>query len=179
MSSVRRIRNILSAIFLLLFAAILMIVSSESFPIIQIIISVTLYIYAFRLLWYYFSMARHMVGGKSILYQGIIVLDFALFASSLITSSALFIVAYLLGIYAFSGAIDILRALEAKRYEGYWKLKLISGIIEVVCSVSLMIFGIFVRSHTFLVYGYCISLGYSAVVRITAAFRKTAIVYIQ
>ncbi len=121
-----------------------------------------------------------MVGGKTFLYQSIIVLDFALFTFSLIRISTVWIMIYLMGIFAFSGAIDILRALEAKKNGApSWKLKFISGCISVAATIALFIIGIIFREQTILVYGYCINLGYAAVMRFVNAFRRTAIVYIQ
>ena len=116
MSSVQRIGNIVLAVLILLFALILITIPEEGLPIIILILATTLVVRGFRLLWYYFSMARHMVGGKSTLYRAIIILDLGIFTSSLASMSSYAILLYLVGIYAFSGIIDILRAFEAKRF---------------------------------------------------------------
>lgn len=175
-----RIKNILIGVFVLLFALMMALAPKEAYPLIAALISMSLLIYGFRMLWFYFRMARHMVGGKSILYQAAIVLDLSLFTSAVISMSSVYIMLYLLGIYAFSGAIGILRALEAKRYGApSWQFKLASGIISVLFAAALAIVGVIVGNTAILVYGYCLSLAYSAVIRIVTAFRRTAIVYIQ
>ena len=144
-----------------------------------LILSLSLVVYGIRLTWYYFRMARHMVGGKMLLCQGILVLDIGLFSSSVITQSRVYVLGYLLVIYAFSGGIDILRALEAKRYGApAWKWKLISGCITIAAAVTIGVAGFCFGSVDFVVYGYCASLFYTAVTRLVTAFRKTAIVYI-
>ncbi len=86
---------------------------------------------------------------------------------------------YLLAVFAFSGGIDILRALEAKRYGApSWKLKLISGCVTIAAAAAIGIAGFCFGSPELAVYGYCVSLLYLAVVRLIAAFRKTAVIYI-
>lgn len=71
-----------------------------------------------RYLIYYFKTGRFVVGGKMILYIGIISLDFGLFTLSLSSSPVVIVVVYLIAFYAFAGLVDILRAFEAKKQEG-------------------------------------------------------------
>lgn len=138
-----------------------------------------MFVYGIRLLIYYFSMARHMVGGKSTLYQAIIVLDLGLFTGSMISMSDYIVTIYLLSIFAFSGVIDILRSLEAKKNGASWRMKFITGCISVIMALALVVTGLVLRNTTYLVYGYCFTLVYSGIMRIVASFRKTAMVYIQ
>ena len=122
-------------------------------------------------------MARHMVGGRIMLYLAVVVLDLGMFTMMLTNIPKIYIVLYLVVVYAFAGVVSILRALEAKRYQApMWKLSLISGIINVVIAILCIIF---MRSTNMIVYLYCVGLIYSAIVRIVTAFRETAIVYIQ
>lgn len=138
-----------------------------------------MFVYGIRLLIYYFSMARHMVGGKRTLYQAIIVLDLGLFTGSMISMSDYIVTIYLLSIFAFSGVIDILRSLEAKKNGASWRMKFITGCISVIMALALVVTGLVQRNTTYLVYGYCFTLVYSGIMRIVASFRKTAMVYIQ
>lgn len=179
MSHFQRIKNILIAVSLFLFAAALIIVPEEGYDLVAAIIGILLLIYGFRLLWYYFTMARHMVGGKSSLYHAIIVLDLGLFTGSLASMSSFVIVFYLFGIFAFAGFVDILRAFEVKRVGGAWRGRLITGCIGVLFAILMLVLGVILGDKTILVYGFCISLFYAGAVRIFNAFRKTAIVYIQ
>ena len=177
MSSGQRIKNILIGIAIILGALILIAFPEEGMIITAFILSLSLFIYGIKTLIYYVTMARHMVGGRIMLYLAVVVLDLGMFTMMLTNIPKIYIVLYLVVVYAFAGVVSILRALEAKRYQApMWKLSLISGIINVVIAILCIIF---MRSTNMIVYLYCVGLIYSAIVRIVTAFRKTAIVYIQ
>lgn len=180
MSSFQRIKSIALGILMILFALVMFLIPEEGYDTVTVLISLSLMLYGVKLLYFYFSMARHMIGGKIMLYQAIIVLDLSLFTMSMASMSSFTIIIYLLGIFGFAGAIDILRAFEAKS-NGYkhWKLKFLTGCICVVFVIIMAVLGLIFKNTAILVYGYCISLLYSGVVRIVTALRKTAMVYIQ
>ncbi len=180
MSYFQRVKNIIFGIILILFAVALIASPKQGYPIIAAVVSVLVLLYGFKLLIYYFRMARNMVGGKSILCQSIIVLDLALFSTSLVFMGEVVIIIYLLGIYAFTGVVDILRAFEAMKMKASnWKVKLITGLISVLFAVLIVVMGFVFRNMQIVVYGFCVSLFYYAVVKIVTAFKRTAIVYIQ
>ena len=177
MSSGQRIKNILIGIAIILGALILIAFPEEGMIITASILSLSLFIYGIKTLIYYVTMARHMVGGRIMLYLAVVVLDLGMFTMMLTNIPKIYIVLYLVVVYAFAGVVSILRALEAKRYQApMWKLSLISGIINVVIAILCIIF---MRSTNMIVYLYCAGLIYSAIVRIVTAFRETSIVYIQ
>ena len=177
MSSGQRIKNILIGVLIILGAIILIAFPEEGLIITASILSLSLFFYGVKTLIYYFTMARHMVGGRIMLYLSIIVLDFGMFTLMMTNIPKIYIALYLLAIYAFAGVIDILRALEAKKYQAStWKLSLISGIINIVVAILCVAF---LGSTRMIVYLYCAGLIYSAIIRIVTACRKTAIVYIQ
>ena len=122
-----------------------------------------------------------MVGGKSILFQAIIILDVALFTASISAmNSRLVVLIYLIGIYAFSGAIDVMRANEARQAgSAGWKFKFASGIGSLVFVVALILITFLSGNTDIFVYAYAVSLLYSATMRVISAFKRTAIVYIQ
>lgn len=179
MSFFKRIREIVISALMLLIAFQLIIFPKNSYLIVAIIISLSLYLYSFKQLWYYFTMARHMVGGKSILIRAVILIDAALLIDAMINVSSLAVVFYLLGVFAFAGGVDILRAVENKKMGASWKLKLIVGIINLSFAVTLLIVGLFFGNTMFLVYGYSISLIISALLRLITAFSKTSVAYFQ
>ena len=180
MNLFQRIKSFAAGIFYLLIALALALTPNSSLDSIYWIISIMMLLYGARLLWYYFSMARQMVGGKVILYQAIIVLDAALFTMSLASLEDYIVLIYLLGIYAFSGAIDILRAFEAKKNTSpVWKKKIIIGFAEAGFAVVLVVLAVILRNTDILVYGFAVSLASTAVLKIYDAVRETAIVYIQ
>ena len=75
MTSVQRVKKVLAGILMLVCCFALVVNPETGFYFVALILSVSLFLYAVRSLLYYFTMARHMVGGKSILFRGIIVLD--------------------------------------------------------------------------------------------------------
>ena len=177
MSGGQRIKNVLIGVLIILGAVILIIFPEEGIIITASILSLSLFVYGIKTLIYYITMTRHMVGGRIMLYLAVVVLDLGMFTMMLTNIPKMYIALYLVVVYAFSGAIDILRALEAKKYQApSWRLSLISGIISVVIAILCIVF---IGSTNMIVYLYSAGLIYSAIVRIVTAFRKTAIVYIQ
>ena len=141
-----------------------------------VILSLGLAVKAVRDIIFYFTMARHMVGGKMILFQGVIVLDFAMFTGSLTDVPRFYVLLYLIAIHAFSGAVELLRAMEARRtVDGPWKLKFSHGIINILLALACLVF---IRQAGTAIIIYSIGLLYSALIRIISAFRKTSFVLI-
>lgn len=177
MSGGQRIKNVLIGILIILGAVILIAFPEEGIIITASILSLSLFVYGIKTLIYYITMTRHMVGGRIMLYLAVVVLDLGMFTMMLTNIPKMYIALYLVVVYAFSGAIDILRALEAKKYQApSWRFSLISGIISVVIAILCIVF---IGSTNMIVYLYSAGLIYSAIARIITAFRKTAIVYIQ
>ena len=177
MSGGQRIKNVLIGILIILGAVILIAFPEEGIIITASILSLSLFVYGIKTLIYYITMTRHMVGGRIMLYLAVVVLDLGMFTMMLTNIPKMYIALYLVVVYAFSGAIDIMRALEAKKYQApSWRFSLISGIINVVIAILCIVF---IGSTNMIVYLYSAGLIYSAIVRIITAFRKTAIVYIQ
>ena len=176
MTRIQHLGAFLGGLLTLLCAAILLKLGGEGYGVIVAIISVTLFLRGVSALWYYFTMARHMVGGKRILFNGIISLDFGMFALTLDNVPQLYVVLYLIACHLYAGVVDVLRALEAKRLGSkHWKLNLMYGVANIViaalCVLSL-------RSPALLVEIYAAGLIYTGCLRIVTAFRKTAIAYI-
>ena len=177
MSNGQRIKSVLIGVLILLGAVIMIAFPKEGMIITAGILSLSLFIYGIKTLIYYITIARHMVGGRIMLYIAVVVLDLGMFTMMLTNIPKIYIVLYLVVVYAFSGVVDILRALEAKKYQApLWRLSLISGIISIVIAILCIVF---IGSTNMIVYLYCAGLIYSAIVRIVTACRKTAIVYIQ
>ena len=180
MSRFQRVRSFILGILYLVISLLLLLLPKGSYGVITLIISFMLLFYSIRQLIYYVRMARHMVGGKIILCEAIIILDLGLFIYSLYDDKSLTILIFLLIIYAFSGFVDILRAFEAKKNDSpVWKKKIVIGFLEMGLAITMIVLGLVFRNTDFLVYGFAISLASSGILRIYDAFRKTAIVYIQ
>ncbi len=180
MTNMQRVKKILLALLMFLCAAVMIYKPELGYYIVALIVSFGVILYGVRKLIYYFTMARHMVGGNSTLYIGLIVTDLGIFILTTVEDPKLFIVIYLLGIHAFSGAISVMRALEARRYGSLsWKWNFLDGILNLLVAILAVITGLFLHSTADLSYLFAGCLLYSACAQLALAMRKTAIVYIQ
>ena len=177
MSKFQRVQNIVAGLCMLISAAVLFLLPEDGCLFIMLFLAVSLIIRGISELVYYFTMARYMVGGKLILFIGAVFFDFGFFTLTLSNEPKLFVLAYLLGLHAFTGLVNVLRAREAKRYNsGSWRINMAQGVVSIlIAAVSLISAG----NETLLVYFYSAGLIYSAALRIYSAFRRTAVVYIQ
>ncbi len=178
MTGFQRVKRVLAGLCMLAVAVILIMnPSNKTYMTIVTILALGLAIAGIKDIVFYFVMARHMVGGKMILIQGVIILDFAMITGSLADVPKIYILLYLVGIHAFSGVIEVLRAMEAKRtVEGPWKMKIAHGMVNFGLAVACLIF---IRHSNTALMIYSIGLIYSAVVRILSAFRKTSFILIH
>ena len=175
MNIYKRILHIGIAVGLIAVAMILATVEEEGPSVIALILGITTLVYGIRCFAAYITKFRYMVGGREQLYIGIIAMDLGLLIVSAFNGSSGLILLYLLGMRAFSGGIDIARALESKKHAAPWKTKLAAGIL----SLGTVLLGIiFFRNPDTVVDIYCIGLIISAVEHIITAFRRTEIVTI-
>jgi len=172
----RRIGYVLTGLIMVIFGTAMAIMPSEVYGVIILSLGLTLMLSGIRSLVYYFTMAKHMVGGLAVLYRGVIVFDIGLFTLSLVDVPLIFIMLYLARLHGFSGFIDIMRAIESKKMNASWKLNISHGIINVLIALLCLVF-----LKTVWVATLCYSLGliYSGIIRIIQAFRRTTVVYIQ
>ena len=176
MTKTQRVKNILLGLLMILVGLLFMLSPTSFYPAITGLLCLGLIIRGIRLLFFYFSMARHMVNGRSMLYQAVILIDLGLFAGSLTQVPLIYVMIYLAIIHLFTGVIDILRALEAKKYGSSWKLNLSHGIVNVLIAFTCIIF---IKITWLAVTIYSIGLIYSGAMRIGTALRKNRMVYIQ
>ncbi|MBQ2093354.1 MAG: DUF308 domain-containing protein, partial [Ruminococcus sp.] len=142
MSKFKRIRDVILGVFMILLALLMILLPENSLGIVVLILTVSMFAYGFRLLWFYFTMSRHMVGGKATLYRAIIVLDLALFLVSAAALSRIIVLIYLIFIFIFTGIIDILRSFEAKSNgAANWRFKMTTGVITVFLAIGFIVAG--------------------------------------
>ena len=178
MTPFQRVRSILLGLVMLGFALLFILDHDEdSYRFIVFILAAAMTIKGLKDIFFYCTMGRHMVGGKIILFQGVIIFDLALFTATLSDVPKIYVLLYLIAIHAFSGAVEILRAMEARRtVDGPWKVKFSHGIVNILLALSCLIF--IKQTNTALII-YSAGLAYSAVIRIISALRKTAFVVIR
>lgn len=177
MSLAQRFKSILISLGMLLGALVLMLFPEDGCYFIAILLAFALLLRGVRMLIYYFSMARHMVGGLTMLLIGVFLLDFGVFTMTIIDEPRIFVILYLAGWHGFAGLVGALRAFEAKRYKApSWRLKAVSGIVNVLIAAACFVF---MQRREILVYIYTAGLIYSACMNIISALRSSEIVYIQ
>lgn len=177
MTKFQRIENIAAGIVMILCAAVLLHSPEEGLPFLTTILSISLTLAGLRFLIYYFTMARYMVGGRNILYTGVIVLDFGLFTYSIVDERGIIIILYLLSLHVFFAVVNLVKGIRERRSRvPYWKVDAVQGIVNLLIAGASVAF---IHSIRIIVCLYCAGLFYSAAGRIYSAFRRTAIVYIQ
>ena len=177
MNKFQRVRSIIWGILMITFSIGMIVFPNDGYVFMTMFISIFLLMLGVKKIGYYFSMARHMVGGKKILFEGVILLDFGIFTCALSDLPKIYVVLYLLGCNGFAGIANVLKGIEAKKLGApSWKLSTSQGAVSLMLAVFSLIF---VKKTNVFVYMYCLGVIYSGIVRIITAFRKTAIIYIQ
>ena len=179
MTLMQRIQKILGALFMLLGAGLVLYMGEQGFLLIALFLCVSLVFSGLRSLIFYFTMARFMVDGRSSLYKGLILLDLGIFTVSVLNNPRIFVILYVLGANAFTGVVDILRTLEARKLQSpSWRMNLASGVISILFALAAAFCGFILKDMKVLSYLYAAGLLWSAAAKLVSAFRKTAIVYI-
>ena len=177
MTKARRVGNILTGLLIIFLGTQMAVEPTRVYKLIILVLGLTLLLSGIRSLIYYFTMAKHMVGGRSVLYRAVIVIDIGLFSLSLTNIPFVFVILYLAAVHGFSGFVDIMMAREARMLQaGSWKLNFIHGLINVIMAILCLVF---LGTPAVAVEIYAFGLMYSGLMRIIQAFRKTAVVYIQ
>lgn len=130
-------------------------------------------------LYYYLTMARNMVGGQNVLYRAMVFLDLGILAGMLADHPTVYAIVYMALLLAFGGIVSVLRANEARKIGGHWKLRLVSGLTELMLALLVSSIAAAYGRVDVAVFVYGAGLIYSAVLRIAAAFRHNEIVFIQ
>lgn len=176
----QRIQSFFAGLGMLLCCAFMLMAPQLGYYLAAAMIVLSMLGYGVKLLVYYQTMARHMVGGKATLFLGILILDFGVFTSSMVDTPMLFLLLYLLLFHGFSGVISILRAMEARRFSvASWVLNLLVGLVNVGMALGAVAASLVLRSLEILGYLYFAGMLCSALVRMGSAFRRTEVVYIQ
>lgn len=171
MSTGSRIGKILTGT-LLIAGAIIMILEPEwGYLMINLLLGITLLVSAIRILIDYFTLARHMVGGSSTLFSGLIRLDLAFFTLTLSDMPKIFLLIYLTSIFGVDGILHLARGLEAKkRHAPDWYRSFLSGVINLAITILCVIF---IQNTTVMVIIFSIGMILIGLRRITSAFYRS------
>ena len=175
MTKLQRIRDILLGIIMIMTAGLMLLLPDEGYLIIILVLSLVYSFQGLSTIIYFFTMARFKTGGRAILFKGVILLDFGILTGTLTDVPRIYRLLYLVGIHAFSGVVELLRAREAASFGGSWKLKMFHGILDLGMALICIVF---IRQLSIAVIIYASGLVYSAVLRIISACRRTRLIYI-
>jgi len=177
MTKLKKIGNLLLGIFLMISGLSMVAVPKEGAEIALFLLSLLLVIVGIRGLILYFTMAKHMVGGKSILYLNMILLDFGLVSATMVGQSKLYLILYLIVANAFAGVVGLLKALEERRYGvNSWKFRMFFAIVNMVIVVACLCS---VGSTDTLVRIYGIGIIAAGLGEALKVARKEEVVYVQ
>ena len=180
MSKMKRVSQVLWGLLMILLSFILFLFPEAGMTFIILVIAVSLTLYGMHMLTYYSRLARHMIGGKYILYLGMVVFDFGLMTFTMTGTRTLPVFIYLFALFVFSGVLDVMKAFEEKKNKApFWFFRLLFGLLSISFGILSVISCFVWKSTDALTYLFCIVLFYYGFVRIIKAFRKTAVVYIQ
>lgn len=176
MSKLRRMMNVIIGLAMIACGIVLFLEPKSALVAVAIVLGLYLVIYGAHTLVYYITMARHMTGGLSLLFIAVLAIDFGSVALAFYNEPRLPIVLYLVCYNAFTGAIAVVRAAEARKFGSRWKATLAHGILNIALAVACLVF---IGSDQIVIAIFCFRLFYGACMRITSAFKPTEIIYIQ
>ncbi len=177
MSVASRIVKILSGLLIIAGAIILWKVPEIGRLVIILLLGATLLVIGIASLIYYFTMARHMVGGKDTFYKGLIMVDIGLLSLSFSSIPPTIVMVYLVAVFGIAGVLRLLRGLEAKKKQASgWYRRVISGIaylgITALCQI-------FIQNNEVWPKIFAIGLMFIGAERIVSSFYRSKIVYVQ
>ena len=177
MSVGRRIGKILTGILLIAGAIFMLVFPEFGYLVLAVALAVTLLVSGISSLVYFFTMARHMVGGRSTLYSALIRIDFAVLTLTLTNIPKIFIMLYLVAVFGVTGLLHVLGGMEAKKKAASnWYWRFISGVINLLIALLCLIF---IQNYFVLGIVYSVGLIFTGLGRIVSAFYRSKIVYIQ
>lgn len=177
MSTLERVWNVSVAVASIICACIIVFDPVRWYPLVVLLLSINFAALGISRLWYYITMARHMVGGQAVFYRGVFFLDFGLFSASLAAVPNFYVRLYLAATHLFAGLVDILRAREKQQLHApSWKQQLIMGVIRICIGLACLFF---IRKLDTMMYIYAVGLFIDAGIRLVSALRTSDIVSIQ
>lgn len=180
MSKLQRFNSFIGGLLTVFFGFALYMAPFMGVDMISFVMTAALLLMGIRNLHFYFTMSRHMVGGKYSLFSGIILTDLGVCALMIKSFPPVYIMIYLLLIHSFYGATDIMVALRAMRLKSKsWRIKLLTGIGNLTLGVLAIIFGFTGEDIFRVIYIYALGVVYTGIMRMANAFRRTAVPYIQ
>ena len=172
-----RIGKILVGIIMIIAAIFMMLYPDIGYYLINGILGISLLVSAISSLVYYFRLARHMVGGRSTLFNGLIQLDLAVFTLTLTDLPKIFLMIYLVSVFGVTGVLRLARGLEARsRKAPAWYWSFLSGLFYVLIA---FLCTIFISNNAIMVTIFSVGMLFMGVGNIVSSFYRSKIVYVQ
>ena len=172
----QKIKNVLLSVSMIVIGVAMLFYGEKAYMAIIGLFSLALEIMGLRMLIFYFGMARYMVGGRNILFRGILFFDFGIFTGSLVWVPKAYVLMYLAGTLAFSGIVNLLGANEARRIQSSWRFKAFQGVVKMLVAIMCLIL---TRSGARFVYICAAGFIFSAVMNIVNTFRHQQVITID
>ena len=122
MTKLQKLKNASFGIIMIITAIVMAIYPRDAYEYVIAFMAMGFLVSGVAKLGYYFTMARYMVGGRSILYSAVIILDFGMLILGFTSLPGIYLAFYLGVMHLISGGVDLYNAIEAKRLSApSWK----------------------------------------------------------
>lgn len=176
MNKSQRIFTILKSIFFIICAIIILAYPEDGYRIVVLILDIALLIKGFSMLVYYFTMARHKVGGLSTFFKSIIIIDFGLFVLSYKEAPQKIVMVYLILLCGFSAVVAVMNIMKGIKIKSpAWKIQCVRCAIAVLAALFCII-NINSNEAAAVVFGFGLIL--SAISDILLCFKDSEMYYI-
>jgi len=176
-TKLQRIASLALAFLMVACGIVLLLVPKEGLVAVAIVLAAALVLFGARMLVYYIRMARHMVGGLTVLIIAVIAIDVGAFGAAVVMESPLLAVATYLSTYnTIIGFMSIARGVESKMFKSSWIPSIVTGFVSLALA---SLCTTFVNSGEAIIWIFCIGLFYNAGVRLVSALKPTDIIFIQ
>ena len=180
MSKLQRFNSFIGGLFTVFFGFALYWAPFMGVDMISAVMTAALLLMGIRSLYFYFTMSRHMVGGKYSLFAGIILTELGICVYMMKSISPVYVMFYLLAIHSFYGIVDIMVALRARKLRSKsWRIKLLTGLGNLSLGILAIYFGFTGEDVFMVIYIYALGIAYTGIMRMANAFRRTAVPYIE
>ena len=176
-TNLQRVASLALGLLMIACGVVLLLVPKEGLIVVAIVLAAALVLFGARLLVYYITMARHMVGGLAVLIISIIALDVGVFGAALVVESPLIATAMYLSTYnTIVGFLSIARGVESKLFGSPWVWLIVHGLVSIALAGLCIAF---INSNEIIIWVFCIGLFYNAGARLVSVFKPPDIIYIQ
>ena len=180
MTKVRKIGTIGISLLTIIVGILILIMGIDGFQYMILLISISFIISGLHQLFYYVTMARKMVGGKSILVRGLLTLDIGVFFLTKMDNPVSFIILYILGYHLLAGVVDVLKVLENRRMGvSIWGFNLFYGIANIAFAIICLICILGIGNVILVTYLYGLWLLFTAVIKIVSVYKEQSAVIIE